>query len=337
MTFDNQQNQKPFAPTAPAFDNLATAPPPYNQASSSSPYPPSNPSFPPQPSSNPYMQQNPQQQAQQREQAYVNILRQYEISMNFSTRLQKHLVMTKIVFIFDDSGSMNSILTDSPLNTNVFKATRWDELKNFAKISIDLANIFNPEGVDVHFLNRPPARSVHNLNDLEPYLVNRPAGFTPMARVIHTVLSENNPMVLAERKLLIVIVTDGEPTDDYGTKDIPGFKNILMARSPSTFTTIVACTDEDGTMDYLNNWDRTIPRLDVVDDFRNEKSEILRAKGPRFPFSYGDYVVKCLIGSMDAEFDNLDEMGPHGNAYPNQYPMKPGHSRQADSDCCCVL
>jgi len=60
-------------------------------------------------------------------------------------------------------------------------------------------------------------------------------------------------------------------------------------------------------MKYLNNWDRTIPRLDVVDDFRNEKLEILSAQGSRFKFSFGDYIVKSLIGSIDPEIDDLDE------------------------------
>jgi len=60
-------------------------------------------------------------------------------------------------------------------------------------------------------------------------------------------------------------------------------------------------------MEYLNNWDRTIPRLDVVDDFRNEKLEIIRAQGSRFKFSFGDYIVKSLIGSIDPEMDGLDE------------------------------
>ena len=60
-------------------------------------------------------------------------------------------------------------------------------------------------------------------------------------------------------------------------------------------------------MEYLNNWDRTIPRLDVIDDFRNEKLEILRAQGSNFKFSFGDYIVKSLIGSIDPEMDGLDE------------------------------
>ena len=60
-------------------------------------------------------------------------------------------------------------------------------------------------------------------------------------------------------------------------------------------------------MEYLNNWDQTIPRLDVIDDFRNEKLEILGAQGSNFKFSFGDYIVKSLIGSIDPEMDNMDE------------------------------
>ncbi len=60
-------------------------------------------------------------------------------------------------------------------------------------------------------------------------------------------------------------------------------------------------------MDYLNNWDRNIPNLDVVDDYRSERVEIRKVKGQRYPFSFGDYVVKSLIGSIDPELDKLDE------------------------------
>ncbi len=63
-------------------------------------------------------------------------------------------------------------------------------------------------------------------------------------------------------------------------------------------------------MEYLNNWDRIIPRLDVVDDFRSEKNEIKRSQGRNTSFTYGDYVVKSLIGSIDPSLDNLDEKRP---------------------------
>jgi hypothetical protein len=41
-------------------------------------------------------------------------------------------------------------------------------------------------------------------------------------------------------------------------------------------------------MSYLNNWDKQIPDLDVVDDYKSEKAEILAKQGRSFPFSFGD-------------------------------------------------
>ncbi len=41
-------------------------------------------------------------------------------------------------------------------------------------------------------------------------------------------------------------------------------------------------------MAYLNDWDKIIPNLDVIDDYKTEKEEILRWQGQLFPFSYGD-------------------------------------------------
>ena len=69
----------------------------------------------------------------------------------------------------------------------------------------------------------------------------------------------------------------------------------------------MACTDDDTSVSYLNKWDRKISNLDVVDDYRSERNEVLKARGKNYSFSFGDYVVKSLICSIDPEFDNLDE------------------------------
>lgn len=36
-------------------------------------------------------------------------------------------------------------------------------------------------------------------------------------------------------------------------------------------------------------------------------AEVKKAKGASYPFSFGDYVVKSLIGSVDPELDGMDE------------------------------
>jgi hypothetical protein len=68
-----------------------------------------------------------------------------------------------------------------------------------------------------------------------------------------------------EKKLLIIIVTDGEPTDNRGTVSINSFKQCLMSRSPidRIFVTIVACTDDDTSISYLNKWDKSIRNMNI--------------------------------------------------------------------------
>ena len=140
---------------------------------------------------------------------------------------------------------------------------------------------------------------------------NKPQGRTPLPRVLNQVLDDISPSIqLTEQKLLIIIATDGEPTDDQGRTAITQFKKALQRRTNKMYTTILVCTDDDESVDYLNRWDNELPRLDVVDDFRSEKRQILNAQGQSFRFSFGDYVVKCLVGSVDPELDKLDEVDP---------------------------
>ena len=75
------------------------------------------------------------QQAMSREEMYREIIQKYEINRTFADKLQM-LQGFKIVFVFDDSGSMKNTLDDSPLNksSSLMKATRWDELQYFANI-----------------------------------------------------------------------------------------------------------------------------------------------------------------------------------------------------------
>lgn len=115
----------------------------------------------------------------QREDRYREIIRRHEISVDFAQKLQ-FLQGFKVVFVFDDSGSMNTVLQDSPLNNSasLFKASRWDELQYFAKISIEIASIFDPEGSNVYFLNRQPCplMNVRNSSDIAPYFNEKPQG-----------------------------------------------------------------------------------------------------------------------------------------------------------------
>ena len=92
-----------------------------------------------------------------------------------------------------------------------------------------------------------------------------------------------------------------------GNVNVLQFKNTLLGRSNRVYTTIVACTDDDDSVGYLNKWDKTMKNIDIVDDYKSEKTEVKSAQSQQFSFTFGDYVVKSLIGSIDPELDNLDQ------------------------------
>jgi hypothetical protein len=41
-------------------------------------------------------------------------------------------------------------------------------------------------------------------------------------------------------------------------------------------------------MEYLNDWDKKIPNLDVVENYRNERQQVQACRGKNFSFSFGD-------------------------------------------------
>lgn len=236
---------------------------------------------------------------------FRDLMRKHEIRNEFAGRLL-NLQGFEIVILCDDSGSMNT-----PTNNGAggLGMTRWRELATTVNIVVDIASLMDPTGIDLYFLNRDPVLNVRDGSQLRPVFDVAPSGGTNIARTLRQILRDKTP-VLKERKLLILIATDGEPTNDHGNIDTATLRNILRnERNPidKVFVTFLACTDDQATMEYLNKWDKEIKNLDVVDDYASERAEILKVQGTRYRFTFGDYVVKALMGGIDKFFDKLDE------------------------------
>ena len=84
------------------------------------------------------------------------------------------------------------------------------------RISVELVAVLVADGCDVYFLNRPAVKAVHRFDDLAHSFRSRPSGLTPITAVLAKVLRNNMPGELCDRKLLTIIVTDGEPTSNEG-------------------------------------------------------------------------------------------------------------------------
>jgi len=243
---------------------------------------------------------------------FKDIITKYNINYDFAFRLRA-IEGFEIVMILDDSSSMYTPNIDqNQKNTSPYSRlpTRWDELKHVVSIIVDLASTLDPDGIDIYFLNRSPLLHVNDSSKLNETFSRLPNGPTPIARVLYEVLIKKR-LQTNDRKLLILIATDGLPTDDNGQNDLKRLENVLRnERYPSMdriYVTFIACTNDLQSVGYLNEFDKKIPYVDVLDDYQSERAEILAVQGKNFPFSYGDYVVKILMGSIDRWFDDLDE------------------------------
>lgn len=227
-----------------------------------------------------------------------NLINQYEIDNLFSEKLDI-LSNYEIVLLIDDSGSMNTPLSNSK------HATRWDELKEVVNIVIKIATIFDDDGIDIHFLNRQNTNNIKSLDQVNYILNDNPYGLTPLNDKLNNILTLYSNSL---KPVLIIIATDGIPTNNNGYADIKSFTNTLKFKNHSHFyVSFLACSDQDDDVGYLNKLDNKIPNIDTLDDYASELKEVKKAQGKNFNYTFGDHVVRLLLGPLCPELDKLDE------------------------------
>ena len=241
-----------------------------------------------------------------------SIASRYEINDALAQRLNI-LQQFEIVVLCDDSGSMNTPVD----GTN---GTRWDELRSIVQIVIEIGTVFDSNGVDVHFLNRPPMANVTDSRQVVESFSQRPGGLTPLTAALRRIFQSAAGKPGSDKRLLVFVATDGAPTDANGNVDVRSLEDLMRneRRANTTYVTFLACTDDQASVDYLSQWDRSMMNVDVVDDYKSEREEVRRTRGYNYPFSFGDYVAKALLGAVDPQMDSLDESGA-GNYNNNNY------------------
>ena len=149
------------------------------------------------------------------------VLEKYDISGIFARNLCK-IQGFKLVCICDDSTSMRETLNKGQ--------TKWDELRQSIETVLDIASAYNVDS-DVLFLNRPGFRNVKSISQLDEQFSKPPQGGTPLTKCFKLALDSNKEEI-SERKLLVIIFTDGCPTSDekeLETDPINEFKRILQS------------------------------------------------------------------------------------------------------------
>ncbi|CAF1182058.1 unnamed protein product [Rotaria sordida] len=164
------------------------------------------------------------------------IAREYEINDELVQRLNIPQQF-EIVILCDDSSSMNTLVDGTT-------RTRWNELQRIIRIIIDIGTIFDSNGVDVHFLNRPPMLNITYPQQVIESFNQRPRGLTPLTPALRRIFQSGASKRSKNKRLLVFIATDGEPTGNYGNVDIPSLENLMRyeRQSNTMYVTFLACT-----------------------------------------------------------------------------------------------
>ncbi|CAF4758252.1 unnamed protein product [Rotaria sp. Silwood1] len=268
----------------------------------STPYPQPQGCYPPQQSyRNPYGS-NPQQlqgcgyNANRYGSPVINdrlrvIAARYEINDTLTQHLNI-LQQFKIIVLCDDSDSMN-ILVDGTTDT------RWDELRSIVRIVIEIGTVFDSNGIDVHFLNRPSMLNVTDTQQVVESFSQRPAGITPLTPALRRIFQSAASKSSSDKRLLVFVVTDGAPTDHNGNVDVQSLENLMCneRQGNTTYVTFV-CTHEESRVAYLSKWHLTMMNFNVIDNYTNEREIVRRTRGYKYPFSFGDHVAKALLSAV---------------------------------------
>lgn len=238
-----------------------------------------------------------------------NVLERFQISVaeaNDLVALQDY----EIVAIADDSGSMSCGAT--PVDQRILgqpSPSRWDELKDTLALIVEMGACFDASGLDIYFLNRKPIKNVKSASDRSFVDAFRtgPAGSTPLTETLRTVAQACG----GEKPVLLFILTDGQPNG--GT---PAFRQELsrLVKKQSTQHTfkvqIMACTDDEAAVGYLDEIDRDFPEIDTTDDYYSEMKQVLKDARKVSKFSRADWCMKAMLGPVSAKFDGWDEPAP---------------------------
>ena len=203
------------------------------------------------------------------------------------------------IWVVDNSGSMSTpdghrLARTSNDVVRLLDCTRWAEIQDTVSYHARMATLLEAP-TSFRLLN--PAcgkkefsvaeRPNHMQEDLSFVLHNvrqlSPMGVTPLSeRIVEIasyVTSIREILESKGQKAVVVLATDGLPTNRYGEHNrttMTEFKNALrQLEGLPIWLVIRLCTDEDETVDFYNNIDSHLEMsCDVLDDFFAEAAEV---------------------------------------------------------------
>eukprot|EP00980_Cylindrotheca_fusiformis_P022896 scaffold9896_cov74-Cylindrotheca_fusiformis.AAC.1 len=258
----------------------------------------------------------------------------YTKGLAMSIEEMKQLFALRI-WIVDNSGSMQKtdghriISSTSNENIKMVPSSRWDEIVECVEYHIKMAGLIEAP-TRFRFLNNPGANVgpqqfsiAEDLGEPIPQQVQnatqilrraQPGGCTPLTSHILEIHNEVAQMAPTLRqlgkKVVIVIATDGLPTDERGyggSNHNQEFVDALrMLEGLPVWVVVRLCTDDEDVVNFYNELDGQLElSIEVLDDFTGEAIEMTTAN-PWLNYTLPLHRLR-EFGFHARVFDMLDE------------------------------
>jgi len=202
------------------------------------------------------------------------------------------------IFLIDDSGSM--------------AGSRWRETSKALETIAPICTARDADGIDLYFLNHPDSNLYKNVRSagtvVEIFQTVRPSGYTPTGQRLNAILKryletyKRSPE--STKPINIIVITDGEPSDDVETPIVVAAKKLDKMDAPPWQVGIqfFQVGNEPGAREALKLLDDGLAEVagdsdlrDIVDTvpFKSESGEELSAAG----------ILKVVLGSVNRRLD----------------------------------
>ncbi len=257
------------------------------------------------------------------------IFAKYETPLGMVNKLMM-LTEYNLDFIVDDSRSMSSptdvdgLDASEPVKSMIRaqlgkepipgqKMTRLQEAEDRLHIMIGLLAYIPVEHIQVRFLNaRTPLvldrkeKTPDEFKDYAHHAIRQrfsglQLGLTPVKEPLQT--GFNYP-----GKWSHYLFNDGEPSE--GGRAIADL--ICRRADPENHAlTLISCTDNDRETAWMKLVDELATYVAEVDDYSDERDEVIKKQGAAFPFTRGLWILCQLVASINPfDLDALDENLP---------------------------
>lgn len=222
------------------------------------------------------------------------------------------LALFDVMFLLDDSASMRSEGT-----------RRRDALAGILKRAADAAARFDPDGMEVAWMNAPVHQRIHNVQEADQ-LTSRCAydgRSTPMGSSLESKILE--PLVLQPaqqgrlaKPALVLVITDGRPTGSGEANQkivrvLQHAKRTLAAtrygEDAISFQIAAVGNDREAQewLDSIDNDPDVGDLVDVCSDIQVESRQVKASTGVELTQEL--YCLKLLLGPIDTSYDASDE------------------------------